>query len=70
MFHLFRADLPAVAAEALSKFTGCKQSYGLMDFPNHNRVLQVFPDAMHTIKDCIERIFYLIVGKVNLDTIL
>ena len=40
-----------------------------MELPNHNRTTQVFPDAMHTVKDCIERIFSLIIGKTNLDPI-
>ena len=33
-------------------------SYSLMKLPNHNRILQTFPDAMHTVKDSIERVFF------------
>lgn len=40
-----------------------------MKLPGHNRILQTCPDAMHTIKDCIERIFFLLIGKVNIDSI-
>ena len=40
-----------------------------MKFTNHNRLLQTFPDAMHTVKDCIERIFFLLIGKANLQKI-
>ena len=32
--------------------------------------MQAFPDAMHTIKDSIERVFFILVGKTNLDKIL
>lgn len=40
-----------------------------MKFPSHNRLLQTFPDAMHTVKDTIERIFFLLIGKANLHKI-
>ncbi len=40
-----------------------------MRLPNHNQLLQTFPDAMHTIKDTIERIFFLLIGKANLHKI-
>ena len=56
-------------AEAISKSTGCKETYCFMKLPNHNRMRQVFPDAMHTVKDCVEKMFFLLIGKVNLDTI-
>ena len=56
-------------AMAIAKSTGCKSSNSLMRLPGHNRTSQCFPDAMHTVKDCIERIFFLLIGKVNLDKI-
>lgn len=56
-------------AAAIAKSTGCKNSYSLMKLPNHNRVLQTFPDAMHTVKDSIERVFFLLIGKSKLDKI-
>ena len=40
-----------------------------MRLPGHNHTSQCFPDAMHTVKDCIECIFFLLIGKVNLDKI-
>ena len=39
-----------------------------MKLPNHNRTLQTFPDAMHTVKDAIERVFFLF-GKSRLEKI-
>lgn len=57
------------AAMALSKLTGYKHSYCFMKLPNHNYFNQVYPDAMHTVKDCIEHIYFLLMGKVNLDTL-
>lgn len=57
------------AAMAISKATGFKQSHSFMKLPNHNYLTQTYPDAMHTVKDCIERIFFLLIGKVNLDSI-
>ena len=56
-------------AAAVAKFTGCRNSYSLMKLPNHNRVLQTFLDAMHTVKDSIEQVFLLLVGKSKLDKI-
>ena len=50
-------------AKLIAKATGCKASYALMKLPHHDRVTQTVPDAMHTIKDCIEKIVYLITGK-------
>lgn len=40
-----------------------------MRLPNHNRLLQCYPDAMHTIKDVVEHIFFLLIGKSNLHKI-
>ena len=34
-----------------------------MRLPYHNRVEQTTPDAMHTVKDCIEKLLYLLIGK-------
>ena len=34
-----------------------------MELEFHNPILQTVPDAMHTVKDAIEHLFYLIVGK-------
>ena len=33
-----------------------------MKLPCHNRLIQVFPDAMHTIKDAVEHVFNIITG--------
>ena len=33
-----------------------------MRLPYHDRVNQTVPDAMHTIKDCIEKLVYLNTG--------
>ena len=35
-----------------------------MRLPQHDRVNQTVPDAMHTIKDCIEKIVYLVTGNI------
>ena len=56
-------------ASAVAKSTGCKNTYSLMRLPGHNRTTQRFPDAMHTVKDCIKRVFFLLIGKVKLDKI-
>ena len=37
-------------------------SYALMKLPCHNRLIQVFPDTMHTIKDAVEHVFNIITG--------
>ena len=50
-------------AKSLSRGTGCKGFYSLMKLPSHNPVRQTTPDSMHTIKDAIEHIFKLIIGK-------
>ena len=34
-----------------------------MKLPDHDRVLQSVPDSMHTIKDAVEHVIYLIIGK-------
>ena len=34
-----------------------------MKLPFHNRLIQCFPDAMHTIQDVVEHIFNLITGR-------
>ena len=47
----------------MCKSTGCKGSYSFMKTQFHNRTTQVFPDAMHTVKDTIEHLFNLITGK-------
>jgi len=54
------ADISAYAALRV------KQSYCFTKLPHH--LTQVYPDAMHTVKDCIECIF-LLIGKSNLDAI-
>ena len=50
-------------ANLIAKHTGCKGIYALMRLPYHNRIEQTMPDAMHTVKDCVEKVFYLITGK-------
>ena len=50
-------------ARLMARSTGCKGSYALMKLPYHDRVNQMVPDAMHTVKDCVEKIFYLISGS-------
>ena len=37
--------------------------YPLMDLPLHNRISQTCPDMMHTLKDTVEKLFFLIIGK-------
>lgn len=34
-----------------------------MKMPFHDQIVQVFPDAMHTVKDAVEHIFNLIIEK-------
>lgn len=36
-----------------------------MKLPDHNPLIQCAPDAMHTIKDVLEKIFGLLTGKEN-----
>ena len=50
-------------ASKIAKSTGCKSSYSLMNLPNHNPLEQTVPDAMHTVKDVIENLFGLIMGR-------
>ena len=50
-------------AKAVAKSTGCKGRYSLMRLLYHNHVEQTTPDAMHTVKDCIEKLLYLLIGK-------
>ena len=52
-------------AALLSKSTGCKGTYSLMRLPTHNRDTQLVPDAMHTITDVVEKLLYLIIGKLE-----
>lgn len=59
----------AKAAMAISKATGFKNSYCFMKLPYHNYLTQVHLDAMHTVKDCIECILFLLTGKANLENI-
>ena len=37
--------------------------YPLMDLPLHDRISQTCPDMMHTLKDTVEKLFLLIIGK-------
>ena len=34
-----------------------------MKMPFHNRTIQAYPDAMHTVNDAVEHIFNLLIGK-------
>ena len=58
-------------AEAIAKSTGKKGTslHCFMNLPSHNRFVQCFPDAMHTVKDAIARVFFLLIRKTNLDKI-
>jgi len=47
---------------------GCKETYSLMKLPNHDRVEQTVPDAMHTIKDVVEKLFNVVTGRGRADT--
>lgn len=51
-------------ARLLAKSTGCKGSYSLMRLPQHDRINQTVPDAMHTVKDCVEKLVCLIIGNL------
>ena len=51
-------------AKLLAKSMGCKAFYSLMRLPQHDHVNQTVPDAIHTIKDCIEKIMYLVTGNI------
>ena len=48
--------------QMMAKGIGYKGSYVLMNLPDHNRIKQVIPDVMHTIKDVIEHIFNITTG--------
>ena len=50
-------------ARSIAQATGCKGYYALMELKYHNPLFQTVPDAMHTVKDVIEHLFYLIIGK-------
>ena len=56
-------------ANIVTKSTECKNSYCFMRLPNHD-FIQACPDAMHTVKNCIERIFFLHIGKAKMDKVL
>jgi len=62
-YHVLATCMHRAQAKAIAKSTGCKGSYSLMNLPGHDRVSQTVPDAMHTVKDCIEKLVYLIIGK-------
>ena len=53
----------------VAKTTGCKGSYALMKLPHHNRLIQVFPDAMHTIKDAMVHVFNIMTGTEDSDKV-
>lgn len=36
-----------------------------MELPGHNPLTQCLPDAMHTVKDVLEKLFGLITGREN-----
>ena len=55
-------------AATVTKGTGCKESYSLMKLPNHDHVEQTVPDAMHTIKDVVEKLFNVVTGRGRADT--
>ena len=50
-------------ADVIAKATGCKASYSLMKLPHHDPLTQTVPDAMHTVKEVLEHLFRIIVGK-------
>lgn len=55
-------------AATVTKGTGCKESYSLMKLPNHDHVEQTVSDAMHTIKDVVEKLFNVVTGRGRADT--
>ena len=61
-FFYRRSDASTIATS-----TGCKSRYSFMKLPEHDRVDQTVPDAMHTVKDVVERMFRLIIGKSKSD---
>ena len=50
-------------ANTIASATGCKNLYSLMKLSTHDRVKQTVADAIHTVRDGIEHIFNLIIGK-------
>lgn len=50
-------------AQIMAKATGRKGSYVLIKLPHHNRLTQVYPDAMHMVKDVAEHVFNILTGK-------
>jgi len=58
--QLFRS---ATKANLVTRGTGCKGAYSLMNLPNHDPILQCIPDAMHTVKDAVVNIYDVMIGK-------
>jgi len=52
-----------VERKELVKKTGCKGSYSLRVASSHNRVLDIPSDPMHRVKDIVEHLVNVIVGK-------
>ena len=61
LWSVLRSRSKSVAS-AIARSTGCKDNYSLM-LPPNNRIQQCVPDAMHTVKDVIECLFHLVIGK-------
>lgn len=59
-FILYRSNSKA---QVVTMSSGCKGSYSLMKFVQHDPVHQTIPDAMHTIKDAIVNLYDLITGR-------
>ena len=55
-------------AASIAKATGCKGIHPLLRLPHIDPIEQIDPDAMHTIKDVVERMFALIIGKDTSET--
>lgn len=51
------------SSDAIAKSTGCKGCYSLMSLPHHDPLIQCVPDAMHTVKDVLEKLFGLLTGR-------
>ncbi len=64
MYVNYISLLCRTSAALVAKSTGCKGTYSLMRLPGHDRVRQTVPDAMHTIKDVVEKIVHLISGEI------
>ena len=58
-------------ASQVARVTGCKGVHPLSRLPGFKSTEEVVPDAMHTIKNVVERIFNLITGRqsTNIETI-